>query len=65
MADCPNRERNLKDCTCTYTACGKHGLCCECIAQHRAVGEIPGCLFTKAGEATYDRSVRAFIRDQS
>ncbi|HOI55254.1 MAG TPA: DUF6485 family protein [Phycisphaerae bacterium] len=65
MADCPNRQRNLKDCTCTYTACGKRGMCCECVAQHRAAGEIPGCFFTAAGEASYDRSVRSFIRDQS
>jgi Domain of unknown function (DUF6485) len=64
MTDCPNRERNLKDCTCTYTACNKQGLCCECVAQHRAIGEIPGCFFTAAGEATYDRSVRALARDR-
>jgi len=63
MADCPNKQRNLKDCTCTYS-CGKRGVCCECVAQHRAVGEIPGCFFTKAGEATYDRSVRALVRDR-
>jgi hypothetical protein len=64
MADCPNRQRNLEDCTCTYTACGKRGLCCACVAQHRAMGEIPGCFFTAAGERTYDRSVAAFVRDQ-
>ena len=60
--DCPNKEKNLKDCTCTYP-CGKKGLCCECVAYHRAAGQIPGCFFTLAGEATYDRSVAALCRD--
>jgi hypothetical protein len=63
MADCPNKERNLKSCTCTYS-CGKRGLCCECVAQHRAAGEVPGCFFSAAGEATYDRSIRALSRDR-
>lgn len=62
MADCPNKEKNLKDCTCTYS-CGKRGLCCECVALHRASGQIPGCFFTKNGEATYDRSIAALARD--
>jgi hypothetical protein len=57
-----NQARNLEDCTCTYTACSKRGRCCACIAQHRAAGEIPGCLFTPEGEKTYDRSIQAFIR---
>ena len=60
MAECPNQERNLKDCTCTYS-CGKRGLCCECIASHRAQGELPGCLFPSEAERTYDRSVRYFV----
>lgn len=64
MANCPNKERNMEGCTCTYS-CSKRGMCCECVAQHRAAGEIPGCFFSAAGERTYDRSVRAFIRDQS
>ena len=63
MADCPNKERNLESCTCTYS-CSKRGICCECVAQHRAIGEIPGCFFTAAGEATYDRTVRALCRDR-
>ena len=62
MANCPNKERNLEMCTCTYS-CGKRGLCCECVAYHRNMGQIPGCFFTKAGEATYDRSVRNLCKD--
>jgi hypothetical protein len=55
------KDMNLKDCTCTYS-CSKRGLCCECVAYHRAAGELPGCFFTKAGEKTYDRSVGNFIK---
>ncbi len=62
---CPNIEENLKYCTCTYTSCNKRGLCCQCIAYHRKNGEIPGCLFTKAGEKTYDRSLDAFLTDNA
>ncbi len=62
MADCPNREKNLEHCTCTYP-CDKHGLCCECVAAHRDKGQVPGCFFTQKGEATYDRSIAALARD--
>ena len=60
MTDCPNQERNLASCTCTYS-CDKRGVCCECIASHRARGELPGCLFPPAAEKTYDRSIRKFV----
>jgi hypothetical protein len=63
MAACPNLEKNRAACTCTY-ACAKRGLCCECVAAHRAKGQIPGCFFSTAGEARYDRSAAAFCRDQ-
>ncbi len=56
--ECPNREENLKDCTCTYPGCERKGICCECIRHHREKGEIPGCLFPKDAEKTYDRTVR-------
>lgn len=54
---------NTIDCTCTYTSCSRHGKCCECIAYHNRMGEVPGCLFSKEGERTYDRSVEALYRD--
>jgi hypothetical protein len=62
MSACPNKEKNLEHCTCTYP-CDKRGLCCECVAYHRAKGQIPGCFFSKKGEAAYDRSVAALARD--
>lgn len=60
-----NKSRNMDNCTCTYEPCPRKGVCCECVAYHRRNGELPGCLFSQAGEAGYDRSVRAFIKDQS
>jgi hypothetical protein len=63
MADaCPNKAENLAFCTCSY-ACDKRGVCCECVAYHRKKGQIPGCFFTKEGEATWDRSVQHFCKD--
>jgi len=53
---CPNREKNLKHCNCTYP-CDKKGICCKCIAYHRSRNELPGCYFSKEKEATYDRSI--------
>ncbi|HPR83498.1 MAG TPA: DUF6485 family protein [Pontiellaceae bacterium] len=62
MKPCPNKEENLAACSCTYD-CAKKGLCCECVTYHRAKGQIPGCFFSKAGEAAYDRSMAALCRD--
>lgn len=53
---------NKADCACTYLACSKRGLCCECIASHRSRGELPGCLFPPEVEKTYDRSIERFVR---
>lgn len=60
MAQCANQ----RECPCTYPGCARHGRCCECIAYHRKMGEAPGCLFSKQGEATYDRSIEALLRDR-
>jgi hypothetical protein len=62
MADCPSLEENLQNCTCTYEPCARKGKCCECITYHRESGEAPGCLFPKAVERTYDRSLRNLAR---
>lgn len=62
MSECSNKEKNLAGCTCTYS-CNKRGLCCECVAYHRDKGQVPGCFFSKEGEATYDRSIAALARD--
>ncbi|HDN78860.1 MAG: hypothetical protein DRI61_03355 [Chloroflexi bacterium] len=56
------QERNLKNCPCTYEPCSKKGICCECIAYHRKMGELPACLFPPEVERTYDRSIRRFVQ---
>jgi hypothetical protein len=59
--DC-KKSSNLKNCACTYEPCPRKGLCCECVAYHRASGELPGCYFTPAAERSYDRSIANFIK---
>ncbi|MBN2120001.1 MAG: hypothetical protein JW734_02960 [Candidatus Omnitrophica bacterium] len=61
MSDCPNKERNLKNCNCSYPGCSKKGICCECIRSHLLRREVPACFFDKKAEATYDRSIDYFI----
>jgi len=56
------QQKNLAQCTCTYEPCSRKGKCCECIAYHRAHGELPGCLFPPEVERTYDRSIRRFVQ---
>lgn len=54
---------NTRPCPCTYD-CPRHGKCCACVAHHRDHDEgVPGCFFSKEGEATYDRSIEALYRD--
>ena len=55
---------NTMICTCTYTSCSRYGKCCECIAYHRRMNELPGCLFSKSAEKTYDRSITMFLKDK-
>ncbi|MCL6612261.1 MAG: DUF6485 family protein [Peptococcaceae bacterium] len=57
-----NKEKNARDCACTYSGCHRRGMCCECVAYHRRNGEIPGCFFPPHLEATYDRSLRNLAR---
>lgn len=54
-------EKNKADCNCTYEPCSRKGICCECIAYHRRLGELPACYFPKDVERTYDRSIERFI----
>ncbi len=42
-------------------AAARHGICCDCIAYHRSLAELPGCLFTGDEERTYDRSVSYYV----
>jgi hypothetical protein len=59
--NCTNQARNHTMCTCTFAGCSRHGVCCQCIAYHRASGELPGCLFTREEERSYDRSIALFV----
>jgi hypothetical protein len=63
IMDC-RKDTNAANCHCTYEPCPRKGVCCECVAYHRAAGEAPGCLFSAAAEKTYDRSIRALCKDQ-
>jgi hypothetical protein len=53
---------NSKRCSCSYTACGNRGICCDCISQHLKARQLPGCCFPEAAERTYDRSFEHFAR---
>jgi len=63
--DCPNKEKNMKMCNCTYEPCPRKGICCECLHYHRKMGQLPACYFEAGDEATYDRSVERFILAKS
>jgi hypothetical protein len=58
-------EVNKAKCTCTYESCSRKGKCCQCILYHRALGELPGCLFPPEVERTYDRSISRFVAASS
>ncbi|MFH0913023.1 MAG: DUF6485 family protein [Candidatus Omnitrophota bacterium] len=62
MKDCPNQEKNLVNCNCSYDPCSRKGTCCECILYHRKNGQVPACFFSADAEKTYDRSIANFIR---
>jgi len=61
MKNC-NADKNKASCTCTYEPCPRKGACCECLVYHRRMGELPGCLFPKDVERSYDRSVETFVK---
>lgn len=55
------KELNSKRCSCSYP-CPLHGICCDCIASHRAKKQLPACFFPSDVERTYDRSIENFIK---
>lgn len=57
------KEKNLKDCPCSYPSCPRKGICCECIRHHRENNELPACYFSEEAEKSYDRSIEKFIED--
>ncbi|OGD24766.1 MAG: hypothetical protein A2Y56_02420 [Candidatus Aminicenantes bacterium RBG_13_63_10] len=60
MTEC-RLDQNLKRCNCSYEPCGRKGVCCECLAYHRSLDELPACFFPDKVERTYDRSLRRFL----
>lgn len=56
------KEKNLKECTCTYQPCPHKGICCECLKYHLSHDELPGCIFPPEIEKTYDRSIKNFVK---
>ncbi|MFP4460343.1 MAG: DUF6485 family protein [Candidatus Zixiibacteriota bacterium] len=63
--NCDNKSKNLQNCNCSYDPCPRKGLCCECIAYHRRMGELPACYFTEEEERTYNRSIDFFVANRS
>lgn len=62
---CDKQKENMKNCNCTYEPCSRKGICCECIAYHRAADELPACYFPDNIERSFDRSIKNFIRINS
>lgn len=60
--NCTNKEKNLKNCNCTYDPCSRKGICCECLRYHWSSKQLPGCLFPDEYEKTWDRSLSTFIK---
>jgi len=56
-----NIKKNMARCNCSYDPCSRKGRCCDCLAYHWKMRELPACLFPDDVEATYDRSLRRFI----
>ncbi|HHS13143.1 MAG TPA: hypothetical protein ENN03_05170 [bacterium] len=61
MNECKNLFENRARCNCTYEPCARKGVCCECLAYHQAMNELPACFFPADVEKTYDRSIRRFV----
>jgi hypothetical protein len=56
------KEKNLKNCNCSYDFCSRKGNCCACLEFHLKNRELPGCCFSREAERTYDRSFAHFAR---
>lgn len=63
--NCERHEINMSVCNCSYEPCSRKGRCCECIAYHKRMGELPACYFTNEQERTYNRSISYFIKCNS
>ena len=56
------KEKNLKNCNCSYEPCPRKGSCCDCLADHLRSRELPACCFPREAERTCDRSFAHFAR---
>jgi len=56
------KDKNLKNCNCSFEPCSRKGICCECISYHRKSRQLPACFFNESAEKTYDRSFENFVR---
>jgi hypothetical protein len=57
-----NKDKNLDRCNCSYEPCSRKGICCECLAYHVKMRQLPACVFPDDAERTYDRSYAHFAR---
>ena len=64
MGNSCSKEKNMRFCNCTYEPCSRKGVCCECLAYHRKMGELPACYFCAEAEKTYDRSIERYLKDR-
>lgn len=35
---------HVAECNCPKVDCPNHGKCCDCVANHKAKGQLPFCL---------------------
>ena len=56
------KDKNFESCICSYEPCKKKGICCESIRYHIKYRDLPGCVFLKNDEKTYDRSFDNFAK---
>ena len=61
MGVCNNKQKNMRNCNCSYEPCSRKGTCCECIQYHRRMNELPACYFPDDVEKTYNRTISKFI----
>lgn len=59
--DC-KKSRNLQNCNCSYEPCSRKGVCCDCIAYHLRMKQLPACAFPDNVERSYDRSFEKFAQ---
>jgi len=56
------KQQNIAGCNCSYEPCFRKGVCCDCIAYHLRMRQLPACCFPDDAERTFDRSFEYFAR---